>query len=32
MNPDEVVAGRDFLRALASASERLRAKNETASR
>jgi hypothetical protein len=32
MNPDEVVAGRDFLRALGAASERLRAKNETASR
>ena len=32
MNPDEVVAGRVFLRALGAASERLRAKNETASR
>ncbi len=32
MNPDEVVAGRAFLRALGAASERLRAKDETASR
>jgi DNA-binding MarR family transcriptional regulator len=32
MNADEVVAGRAFLRALGAASERLRAKNETASR
>ena len=32
MNPDEVAAGRAFLRALGAASERLRAKNETASR
>jgi len=32
MNEDEVVAGRTFLRALGAASERLRAKDETASR
>lgn len=32
MNADEVVAGRAFLRALGAASERLRAKDEAASR